>query len=286
MKVAILYIAIGQYSVFFDSFYRSCEKYFMPDSMKDYFVFSDNNNKAFERENVKFIETVDMGWPDNTLKRFHLFTSIEDKLMNYDYCFFFNANLEFVKTVSENILPTRGIVVVQHPGHYSKQPTEFPYDRNESCLAYIPQGEGRVYVCGGVNGGCTSDYLKMCNELKRRVDVDYANGVVAKWHDESQLNRYIHELDEEEFVVWHPGFCYPDFYRMPFDEICHLKEKSYYIKIDRKKKRNIIDAIYMFLFTKQRFFTIKRFLFRKNYERMVLEGNDLGCFVDCKKRKL
>lgn len=280
MKTALLYIAIGEYTVFFDSFYRSCEKYFLPNSEKTYFVFSDKQDKSFCRENVIVIETPNMGWPDNTLKRFHLFTSIEKKLQQFDYCFFFNANLEFVKSVSEEMLPESGIIVVRHPGYYNRTRKDFPYDTNKNSLAYISENEGSVYVCGGVNGGKTADYMKMCNELKNRVDKDYANATVAKWHDESHLNRYLVDINEDDYVVWHSGFCYPDFYRMNVEEICHLKDKSYYINIDKKKKLNFIDWVYRTLFTEQRFFTIKRYFFRKEYEKLLSEGNDLGFFVD------
>lgn len=280
MKVALLYIAIGEYTVFFDSFYRSCERYFLPNSEKIYYVFSDKQDQSFQRDNIVVIRTPNMGWPDNTLKRFHLFTSIENKLQKYDYCFFFNANLEFVRTVTEEILPKNGIIVVQHPGYYDKSRKDFPYDTNKNSLAYVSEDEGRVYVCGGVNGGRTVDYLQMCNELKNRVDRDYANDTVAKWHDESHLNRYILDIDEDAYVVWNPGFCYPDFCRMPFEEICHLKEKSYYIRIDKKKRLKFIDWIYRTLFTKQRFLSVKRYFFRKGYEKALAEGKDLGFFVD------
>ncbi|MBQ9991388.1 MAG: glycosyl transferase family 6 [Lachnospiraceae bacterium] len=282
MKIAILYIAIGQYTVFFDSFFRSCQKFFMPDSEKMYFVFSDKEDESFTHENVKVYKVEDMGWPDNTLKRFHMFTSIEEELCEYSYCFFFNANLEFKEKVVEKILPKQGIVVVQHPGYYNKHIKTFPYDHNPESLAYIPQGRGKVYVCGGVNGGCTKEYLDMCKVLKERVDLDYQNGVIARWHDESHLNRFIFDLKGEKYVIWHPGFCYPDFYRMPFPDICHLKDKNYYIDvpIQKKEKLPLILKLYLNFFSKQNFKNLRIRYFKKRYFELKQEGKDLGYFPD------
>ena len=52
-------------------------------------------------------------------------------------------------------------------------------------------GVGRDYVTGAVNGGETEAYLKFCHLLDKRINQDLAKGVIALWHDESQINRYI-----------------------------------------------------------------------------------------------
>ena len=43
MKVGILYICTGKYIVFWEEFYKSCQKYFLSDSecVKQYYVFTD-----------------------------------------------------------------------------------------------------------------------------------------------------------------------------------------------------------------------------------------------------
>ena len=41
MEIGILYIAIGKYVAFFNDFYKTCEKYFLVDTPKTYFVFTD-----------------------------------------------------------------------------------------------------------------------------------------------------------------------------------------------------------------------------------------------------
>lgn len=247
-RAAILYIALGAYDVFFPLFYRSCERYFLPECERHYFVFTDvPDSPAFAgRAGVTLIPQENLGWPDNTLKRFHMFDRITDTLRAYDYIFFFNANMEFKQTVSLSALPERGLIAVQHPGYYDKPRSAFTYDENPKCAAYIPPEEGTVYVCGGVNGGSAEAYIAMYRELKRRTDADAANGVVARFHDESQLNRYI--IGRSDVTVLPPDYCYPDLYRLPgHSRIIRLVWKQRYLDIYKLRglKKTPKDRLYL-----------------------------------------
>ena len=94
LHVAVLYICTGKYSIFWEEFYRSMEKYFLKQPEVEYFVFTDADKLYDEERNVKIhrIRQENLGWPGNTLFRFHMFVSIKEKLEDYDYLFFLNAN--------------------------------------------------------------------------------------------------------------------------------------------------------------------------------------------------
>ena len=100
--IAILYICTGKYCVFWEEFYESYEENFLTRSQKHYFVFTDAENIPYqEKENVTMIPQKNLGWPDNTLKRFELFTREEERWKDYDYTFFINANFLCVEPVTE-----------------------------------------------------------------------------------------------------------------------------------------------------------------------------------------
>ena len=102
MKVAILFIGIGRYACFWKDFYISSERYFLTNSQKEYFVFTDQGNMyAEELEKVHLIYQEDLGWPLNTFMRFHFFNSIRKELENFDYIFFMNANIYVNTYISE-----------------------------------------------------------------------------------------------------------------------------------------------------------------------------------------
>ena len=195
MKIACLYIATGRYTVFWKDFYLSTEKYFLPSMDKDYFVFTDNDHIDFESNpNVFSIYQKKLGWPYDTMMRFDIFLTQEEKLQKYDYIFFFNANLEIKSLINEDVLPSQandGIVVCQHPGFYNKSPEQFTYDRNPKSTAYIPMQEGKYYVAGGLNGGLAKSYLELCHQCSEMIHHDLDNNIIPLWHDESIINKYI-----------------------------------------------------------------------------------------------
>ena len=82
-KLGILYICTGKYDIFWEDFYKSCEKYFLPGYEKYYYVFTDAKEIYAEGENSRItkIYQENLGWPYNTLKRFSMFKGIEDKLV-------------------------------------------------------------------------------------------------------------------------------------------------------------------------------------------------------------
>lgn len=194
-KIGILYICTGKYNVFWKDFYQSCEKYFLLNNNKEYFVFTDSEEIYGEYENPKIhkIYQQSLGWPDNTLMRFKMFYGQKEKLSEFDYLFFFNANLLFTKPIDEEFLPVNeNLLVVKHPGYYKADIYDVPYSRDKSSLAYIPIGEGQIYVQGALNGGKSGEFLKLIETLHFNILKDKENGIVAIWHDESHLNRYIY----------------------------------------------------------------------------------------------
>ena len=168
-KIAILYICTGKYVVFWKDFFTSYETNFLPKCQKEYFVFTDSQ-ELYGEDNCKRIHKVyqqQLGWPYDTLMRYHMFSGIADKLQEFEYVFFMNANCKCVSQITEEeFLPvSKDILVVQHPGAYNKKPSQFTYDRNPKSTAYIPKGKGQYYVCGGINGGKTQAYFELIEQL-------------------------------------------------------------------------------------------------------------------------
>lgn len=242
-KIAILYICTGKYVVFWKQFYRSMEKRFLQQSIVEYFVFTDAASiYAEEDEHVHKVEQKLLGWPYDTLMRFDIFLTQEEQLKNYDYIFYFNANCFCKKVITEEeFLPRKeGILFTRHPGFYAKEANEFTYDRNPQSAAYIPEGKGSIYIAGGLNGGKREDYLTLIHTLDERIKSDLANDVIARYHDESQINRYLYEKMErgDTFKLLDPGYCYPEGWKLPFVHKITILDKSRYFN-DRALKENI-----------------------------------------------
>ena len=210
-SIGILYICTGPYVLFWKDFYESFEKNFLPSYEKRYYVFTDAEEIFAENNlNVKKIAIEPMPWPLITLFRFSTFLKIEDELNKCDYLMFSNANMICNEIITpEEFLPRKNEVlsVTAHPGYYGKSKIEFPYERRKISSAYIPWNCGENYVIGAMFCGTSDAFIKMSKTLKHNIEEDLKKNIIAKWHDESQLNRYI--VNKPGVRILEPMYCYP-----------------------------------------------------------------------------
>lgn len=242
MKIGILYIALGKYTVFWKDFYLSAEKYFMVSEEKEYFIFTDAKEiYASDQKNVNLIYWDNLGWPKNTLLRFEMFNSKKELYCNTDYLYFFNANLKFIKPIGrEFLLENDNLLCVRHPGFINvKNASYYPYCRQKKSTAYIPYSEGRVYVQGALNGGKTKEFLEMAATLERNVRVDFEKGIIAEVHDESHLNKYI--LNRNDIKILAPEYVYPEGWSLEGKPQIISREKSKYFDVIKSKRKGMFE---------------------------------------------
>ena len=147
-----------------------------------------------------------------------------------------NSNLICRQMImEEEFLPSGNeLVVVKHPATYHCHPNQLTYERRPESTAWVPYNYGGLYVLGGINGGCPQTYCKMIRELKQRIDIDLQRGIVAIWHDESHLNRYIIE-GSVPVKVLDSDYGWPEDWNLPFEKKIEILEKRKYIDIDKIK---------------------------------------------------
>ncbi len=191
-RIAIAYIATGRYIDFWDMFYASAEKNFVPGMEKHYFVFTDDTKRTFPK-NVTRIYQKQLEWPYIALLRYHLIDEIKNQLRAYDYAFFFNANAVIVSPIGPEILPDRKrqLIAAKHPAYFLTIPQYLPYEYNPKSKAFIPVEKRKQYFQSGFAGGRTEAYLAMNALLKQRVQDDLDNNLIAVWHDESHYNWFM-----------------------------------------------------------------------------------------------
>ena len=234
--VAVLYLCTGAYRVFWHDFYPNFKEHFLPDCERTFYVFTDAETIDYEDQpDVRRIPQQALPWPYSTMQRFDAFLGQADRLAGYDYLFFANANLRCLRDVTAGkLLPDAArdqvLTVVCHLPYYGKNPIFHPYERRRKSRAGIPYNCGSWYVAGGLNGGQSAAYLDLCRELKARTDEDLSHGVIARFHDESQLNRLVAE-QPGRFRILGPEYCTPE--ETPTgQEAIRIIQKSRYIKVD------------------------------------------------------
>lgn len=200
MKIAMLYICTGKYEIFWDTFHDSCEKHFYPGDVKEYFVFTDSK-RIIEQENERthVYYQAKSGWPYDTLLRYQWFCTVQDKLADFDFCYYVNANSEFLKDVTPEVIPypceETPLVLSIHPLYYDDtEGKTFNPERDPRSRACVPEGTPCRSHCGAFWGGTTEAVLTMSKELRDRTAADLGDGIIAVWHDQSHLIKYATEV--------------------------------------------------------------------------------------------
>lgn len=244
-KIGILYICTGPYKVFWEDFYKTAEEYFLKDFEKHYYIFTDDlaHFDFVDKKYVhlKYIEN--LPWPLITLFRFRYFLSIKTELENMDYLMFSNSNMKFANVVTKDeFLPRKeqneDIFVTVHPGYINSKNYDKPFDRSKTSLASVPYNCNAPYVIGAMNGGTSKAFLKMAEELNNRTVEDLKHNVIAKWHDESHLNKYV--STHNNCRVLSPSFCYPCGFELPYEKKIFAVSKESKFNIRNFKGTDVV----------------------------------------------
>tara|TARA_Y100001968_G_scaffold314665_1_gene340323 strand:- start:248 stop:1069 length:822 start_codon:yes stop_codon:yes gene_type:complete len=192
-SLAILYIALGKYSIFWNNFFTSCENNFCKELDKEYFIFSDNPDGLDNLDaRIKFYQQDNLGWPCSTLMRYHMFSRAKDLLKEYKYICYFNANTLFIKTINADEFfgnDRHELIGGLHPGYKNESKDKYPFERRESSNAFTRNKN--YYFQGCINGGRSKYFLNAIDDLKNNIIEDINQGIVAIWHDESHWNSYL-----------------------------------------------------------------------------------------------
>jgi histo-blood group ABO system transferase len=205
MKICILNIATNKYINFVEQLLESVEENFLNGHDISALVFTNHEIEEVS-DNVKISQIEHEPWPIPTLKRYHYFMSEAEYISQFDYCFYMDVDMRIEDKVGDEILGD--LVATQHPGFWWKEKSQFSYERRKISTAYVPMEEGKMYYAGGFNGGKPEYFLKMSEENVKNVDKDFEKDIIAVWHDESHMNRYL--IDNPPTLELNPSYCYPE----------------------------------------------------------------------------
>jgi hypothetical protein len=221
-NVGIVYLCTGKYEMFFDDFYQSFSKRFLPGANKIFFVFTDSdrlNIKYANNHDIRFFRIEHKGWPMGTLLRNRYFHQNFDQFEGLGYLFFCNANLVCKENVYLNelgLVSQNSLCGVQHPFYFHKQPSEFIVEKTKACNAFFTAEEVerlKHYFQGCFYGGKLNAFREMVSTIYHWTEEDLKNNVIPVWFDESYLNRYF--FLNPPFPL-HSGYAYPGNAIIPF----------------------------------------------------------------------
>src|SRR3990167_690719 len=163
-KVGVLVICLNpNYWPFLGELEFGLKTFFLKNHQVEMLLWTDISYTSI---NATIFKTEPLEWPMPTLMRYHLFLQQEEKLKEYDYLFYIDADMVIVDHIGDEILPKEGLMGAQHPMYALRAGYVPPYEPNPESTAYIAM-PGRIvevdskkrfeplYFAGGFQGGKT-----------------------------------------------------------------------------------------------------------------------------------
>jgi hypothetical protein len=237
-SLAILTVATRHYFDYWEKMIRSAEENYSGEININFHVFTDHHESSrLIKFKSPFLNVVthrieELGWPEATLKRYEIILNhqdsyTEDFLLHLDADMLFKSPLIFLA----NQLDGQNMMnLVRHPGFYRpKRSKKFlfylknqryilrdikaqilfgglgSWERDENSQAFVPRNLRKEYFCGATWFGPRVKFLEFCADLESSVQADFVSGKMARWHDESHLNRW---AAYNEYIALTPSFCF------------------------------------------------------------------------------
>jgi len=226
MKICIVTIATNQYLQFVDRLLTDIENHFLPGHEFHLLLCTDHDVET--SDNVRVSSIGHKPWPEPAMKKYNYINAEAEFLKDFDYIYLFDADVGIVAPVGEEVMVD--LVGVLHPYKILEDKSVYPYEKNKNSTAYIADSDHDKYYAAAFVGGKSETFLKMAKTIAERVEEDERNGIIAKWHDESHLNKY---FNENPPVALSPSYMFPEELinhpRYPFEpKIVALKKESHF----------------------------------------------------------
>lgn len=203
--ICINIIATNKYLEFLPDLIESIDKFFLKDDIINIIIHTNLEIKDLYPNEGRIRITPNHitheAWPFTTLKRFHYFLSVEEVIMESDYSFYIDADSLFIGDVKSTLIEHKGMIGTIHPCLFNSCGTP---ERNPASKAFIHSNENNRYFCGGFFGGDSSSFINMSRVISNNIDIDLNNNIIAIWHDESHINRFL--LDNPPVMILEPPF--------------------------------------------------------------------------------
>ena len=226
-KIAVYYIATGEYKKLFPNFLESLDNFFpeyekivklISDGLEEYASYSKGNVKVDLCPRINHYP-----WPVVALyKMWHILENRDDSC---DYACYFNAN-SIINKHREDLFDLNKFTVSYHSFDYKNDHYDiWPFiNINKASCAYLAN-KTYEYIQSGFFFGPSKIVFDMCKDVVMMVKKDSINHLYAQWHDESYLNKWC--VDHASIVDKKRIMSYYEQY-ITEDRFIRLREKRNY----------------------------------------------------------
>ena len=205
MKIGVILIATNSYIVLSIKFVKRFMYFYTGNAKITFYIFTDKDPHEYlpDDVNIVFIETHHRNWVEGTDSKFSSIISIEDKLVNEDFCIYVDSDTSVNKHFNEEWFIGES-VGGQHYDDLGRMIREGrPFDRNPRSKAYIPRDSKlpQMYYYGAFFAFSSKKMIEFCKLLRSYQLEDKKWGYEPAVNDESYINREFHFNPPSKIVL-------------------------------------------------------------------------------------
>ena len=225
----IFLVATGNYKQYLENIIINIKNNFLTQNKKILLISTDDVEyieqfNYLTDDNMSYVvnKIYQIGFPGDTLYRFEYFLKFIDKnidvfevktIYDIDYLLFMNLNMELFYKIDTLSLNKYQLFFTLHPRNkFDKVMNDHSLENDLNSSAWFEVSINHKYICGGFNGGVSPEYLKMAHILAQNICNDDLNNIVARWHDETQLNWYLNYISKTniKYKILSYYYCSPN----------------------------------------------------------------------------
>jgi hypothetical protein len=225
--ISVMIIATKRYVEFLPDLIESIGNHLVPGFNIDVVVFTDQvefvDNIRPENKQLFLIvkEIPSYGWPNATLLRYEIFEQ-NWNLVRGEIAMYLDADTRLIRDIPHSDFQQdtwkKEVALVRHPAYFGrslifmlmmKMTKRGPWESNPLSTARVRMRHRRRYVYGGVWMGTNKGISIMVRQLAENVRIDTSNEFIAKWHDESHINKWFVENGP---TALDPSWAFTDFF--------------------------------------------------------------------------
>ena len=235
-RSAYFTVATNRYVHYWNDMIASANSVFKAEDNVKFIVFTDQEDFCNEiavmypNLHISIVAIEPLGWPEATSLRYKIYSQHASQVDAEVFCHI-DADMLFFDNPHRLLIPSdwvNGVALVSHPGYFREPSTKLSilqslkdkarklwigglgtWETKRASTSYVPRKFRTVYVCGGSWMAKKDKFVEMVSQLSLNTEVDYSNGVIAKWHDESHLN---HWASKNSFTLLTPSYCFDPLY--------------------------------------------------------------------------
>jgi len=236
-KFGYFSIATNNYVHYWKAMIESAATVFDSEQRITFCVFTDQVDfceeiaAMYPQLNISVVAIESLKWPEATLLRYRIYRRHAHQ-MNAEVLCHIDADMLFLANPFNFVSPdewVNGVALVSHPGYFRERGNPVgivqkikdcyrimkfgglgTWETRIRSTAFVGRNRRNVYVCGGSWMARYDDFIRMVSTLDQNTETDLSNGVIARWHDESHLNRW---ASDNSFSLLNPSFCYDSSYK-------------------------------------------------------------------------